>query len=201
MKQIILSMVVILGLAVGATQIASAANEYGSGDYGACEYNDCGISVASGAGVSLPVTPTAAGACTTANNSVTVTTSSSTGYTLQVASSTTANALARSGGGTLASTSGTQASPVALAANQWGYRVDGVGGFGAGPTTAATNAAISTRTFAAVPSSSVSPSTIAFSSAPASAGASTNVWYGVCANTAQLAGTYTLNVTYTAVVN
>lgn len=191
----------LLTVVVGFSNYAYAANEYSSGLYGACTYNNCGISLSSAATVALPVTPTAAGVCTVASNAVTVTTDASTGYTLQVGSSTTANTLNKSGGGTIASVTGTYAAPVSLTMNHWGYRVDNVGGFGAGPTTAMTNGAVPARTFAGVPVSSSTADTIATTTTPASAGANTNVWYGICANTSQPAGAYTLNVTYTAVVN
>lgn len=199
--KLIIASTALLAAIIGLSNYAYAANEYGSGLYGACTYNNCGISLSSGATVSLPLTPTGTGVCTVASSAVTVTTDASTGYTLQVGSSTTANTLNRAGGGTVPSVTGTRAAPVSLTMNRWGYRVDSIGGFGAGPTTAVTNGAIPARTFAGVPVSSSTADTIATTTTPASAGANTNVWYGICANTTQPSGTYTLNVTYTAVVN
>lgn len=185
---------------VGVVTISSfsfAANEYGSGSYGACTYNECGISLSTNTGtVSLPVTPTATGVCTVASNIATVTTDSSTGYTLSLAGAS--SSLNRAGGGAIAATAGTTASPAALGMNRWGYRVDGSGAFGAGPTAALSNSAIPAQTFAAVPTAHQA---IVQTTSAASAGATTNVWFGTCVNTSTPSGTYTTNVTYTAVVN
>lgn len=183
------------------SQYVTAANEYGSGLYGACEYNNCGISISSNSSVSLAMTPTASGVCTVANDVVTVSTASSTGYSLQVSSSSAGTDLVRAGGGgSIPGVSGSLASPTVLSANEWGYRVDGTGGFGAGPTTQVQNSGIPSATFALVPALA-SPDTIVSTSAPTGAGHSTDVWYGACASTAIPAGQYSLNITYTAVVN
>jgi hypothetical protein len=87
-----------------------------------------------------------------------------------------------------------------MSANTWGYRVDGIGGFGAGLTSSASNAAISgTIKFAAVAASG-SPDTLKTTSSTAS-NDTTTVWYGVATTTAQPSGTYTNSVTYTATPN
>lgn len=181
----------LLGLPVVAT-------EYGSGAYGACQYQTCSISLASSGTVNLPITPGSGTTCTTASDTVTVTTGSSTGYTLQLAASDGSNAL-MNGSATIPAGAGTQTSPTALTANTWGYRVDGVGGFGAGPTMAGTNTGVPAEPFAAVPVAA-SPDTIA-STASSATNEATHVWYGVCADMATQAGAYSDTVTYTAVVN
>ena len=148
--------------------------------------------------VNVNVTPTGAGAQTIADDTVTVSTNDSSGYTLQLAETSGSGTLT-SGSNTIPASSGTQASPAAEAVNTWGYRVDGIGGFGAGPTSAQNSAAIGAIKFAAVPATA-SPNTIATTSGTAS-NATTAVWYGVSADTAQASGTYTNSVTYTVTAN
>lgn len=149
--------------------------------------------------VNADVTPAAGGAQTIASDTVTVSTNDPSGYTLTLAETGASSSLV-SGGNTIPASSGTQSSPVAMAANTWGYRVDGIGGFGAGPTSSQSSAAISgTIKFAAVPPSG-SPNTIKTTSGVAS-NDTTSVWYGVAANTSQPFGTYTNSVTYTATAN
>lgn len=148
--------------------------------------------------VNLNATPTASGVQTSASDTVTISTNNTGGYTLQVAETTAATALT-SGSNTIPATTGTQASPTALTANRWGYRVDGVGGFGAGPTSALNSAAIGSVAYAAVPATG-SPNTIKTTSATAT-NDTTIVWYSVAVNTATPTGTYTNSVTYTAVNN
>lgn len=148
--------------------------------------------------VNVNVTPTGAGAQTIASDTLTVSTNSALGYTLQIANSDATTTLV-SGGNTIPASAGTQASPVAQVVNTWGYRVDGVGGFGAGPTSGQNSAAIGALTFAGVPASS-SPNTIKTTATTASSD-ETTVWYAVAANTSQASGTYTDTVTYTATAN
>lgn len=148
--------------------------------------------------VAVNVTPTAGGVQTIANDVVTVSTNDAAGYTLKLEETNAATALT-AGSNTIPASSGTQAAPVAQAVNTWGYRVDGIGGFGAGSTSAVSNAAIGSVKFAAVPASG-SPNTIKSTAATAS-NDTTNVWYGVAANTSTPSGSYTNSVTYTAVAN
>ena len=158
------------------------------------------ISLLSSSGtVNVNVVPTGAGAQTLSSDTVTVSTNDSSGYTLQLAETSAASALT-SGGNTIPASAGTQGTPIAMAANTWGYRVDGIGGFGAGPTSTQSSAAISgTIKFAAVPATA-SPNTLKTTSGTASSD-TTTVWYGVAANTSQPTGTYTNSVTYTVTAN
>ena len=144
------------------------------------------------------VTPTGSGAQTIQSDTVTVSTNDSSGYTLELAESLATTLT--SGSNTIPASSGSQTTPAVMAVNTWGYRVDGVGGFGAGPTTSASSAAISgTIKFAGVPVPA-SPNTLADTSGTAS-NARNNVWYGVAADTSQPTGTYTNTVTYTCTAN
>lgn len=149
--------------------------------------------------VTANVTPTGAGAQTIASDTLTVSTNNTAGYTLQIADSDATTTLA-SGSDTIPASSGTQGTPVAQSANTWGYRVDGLGGFGAGPTSGQSSAAISgTIKFAGMPANS-SPNTIKTTATTAS-NDTTTVWYGVAANTSQPTGTYSDTITYTATAN
>ena len=148
--------------------------------------------------VNVNVTPTGSGAQTIASDTVTVSTNDASGYTLQLGETGASSNLV-SGSNTLPASSGTQTTPVAQAANTWGYRVDSLGGFGAGPTSGATSQAIGAVKFAAVPATG-SPNTLVTTSGTAS-NATTTVWYGVAANTSQASGTYTNSVTYTVTAN
>jgi hypothetical protein len=149
--------------------------------------------------VNVNLTPTGGGVQTIASDTVTVSTNDNSGYTLQLAETGAASALT-SGGNTIPASSGSQTTPAYMAVNTWGYRVDSIGGFGAGPTSSASNAAISgTIKFAGVPATG-SPNTIATTSGVAT-NSTTSVWYAVAANTAQASGTYTNSVTYTATAN
>ena len=149
--------------------------------------------------VTANVTPTGAGAQTIASDTLTVSTNDTLGYTLQIADSDATTTLT-SGGNTIPASSGSQGTPVAQSANTWGYRVDGLGGFGAGPTSGQSSAAISgTIKFAGMPANS-SPNTIKTTATTAS-NDTTTVWYGVAANTSQPTGTYSDTITYTATAN
>jgi len=149
--------------------------------------------------VNIDATPTGSGVQTIAKDTVTVSTNDSAGYTLKLGE-TSATSTLTSGSNTIAAVSGTQAAPVVETANHWGYRVDDVGGFGSGPTTAVSNAAISgTLKFAAIPATA-SPDTLK-ATATTAANDTTSVWYGVAVDTTAPTGTYTNSVTYTAVAN
>jgi hypothetical protein len=149
--------------------------------------------------VNLDSTPTGVGVQTIASDTVTVSTNDAAGYTLKLNETGAASALT-SGANTIPATAGTFGTPIAEVADTWGYRVDSLGTFGAGPTTGGANAAISgTIKFAAVPATA-SPQTLKTTAATAS-NDTTTVWYGVAVSTATPSGTYTNSVTYTALAN
>jgi len=157
------------------------------------------VSLSTSGTVNINTTPTGSGVQTIASDTVSVSTNDTAGYVLKLGE-TGATTTLTAGGNTIPASSGTQSSPVAMASNTWGYRVDSIGGFGAGPTTSASNSAISgSITFAGVAASG-SPNTIKTTATTAS-GDTTTVWYGVATTTAQAAGTYTNSVTYTALGN
>ncbi len=145
------------------------------------------------------VTPTGSGAQTIQSDTATVSTNDSSGYKL-VLNESTADQTLKSGSNSIAASSGSQTTPVYMAVNTWGYRVDSVGGFGTGPTSAVNSVAISgTLKFAAIPVAA-SPDTLANTSGTAT-NATTTIWYGVAANTSQPTGLYTNTVTYTCTAN
>ena len=84
--------------------------------------------------------------------------------------------------------------------NEWGYRIDGALGFGAGPTSAITSQPSSSLTFAGVPLLGA-PQEIKVTASGAPSGDVTNVWYGIRADISKPSGTYTSTVTYTAIIN
>lgn len=156
------------------------------------------VSISTSGTVNLAITPTGSGSASSASDAVSVSTNDAAGYKLQLADADTNTGLVNSGN-TIAATSGTFAAPAALANNTWGYRIDSAGTFGAGPTTAQTNAASLSGTWAGVPSSA-SPATLKTTATTAAAD-TTTVWYGAMADTTKPNGTYTDTVTYTATGN
>jgi hypothetical protein len=149
--------------------------------------------------VNVNVTPTGAGAQTIASDTVTVSTNDASGYTLQLADTDSTVTMA-SGGNTIATSSGTQTTPVVQAADTWGYAVQSVGGFnGSGYASANSTAISGTLKFAGMPATG-SPNTLKTTSGMAT-NDTTTVWYAVAADTSQASGTYTDGVTYTATAN
>ncbi len=142
------------------------------------------------------LTPDATGVQSTNKDTVTVTTNDSDGYTLTLKDADTTYTLA-SGGDSFAASSGTPAAPITLINNTWGWRVDSLASFGAGPTSVISSAAPSALTFAAIPANG-SPYTI--NSAGTNGTEVTEVWYSARALNTQPSGTYTDLVTYTAAV-
>lgn len=186
---------VIAGLGLAA---AVSALPYGSGKYDTCTYDTCAISLTTSGTVALNVSTSGSDAYTIDKDLITINTGASTGYTLQLESAVAATTLAGTGAN-ITATTGTVAAPVTLASNTWGFRLDGQGGFGAGPTSAVTNASSSTLTFAGLTASGA-PATIKTTAAAASAEA-TDVWYGVRVASNLQAGTYSRTVLYTATTN
>lgn len=182
-------------LLCGITAVASAATT--STTISSAISSDISLLTSDGT-VNVNVVPSGSGTQTIASDTVTVSTSDSSGYTLNL-SETGASSNLVSGSDTIPASSGTKTSPVAMSADTWGYRVDSLGGFGAGPTSPQTSSAIGSIKFAAVPASG-SPDTIKTTSGTAT-NDTTTVWYGVAATTSQPTGTYTNSVTYTATAN
>jgi hypothetical protein len=156
------------------------------------------ISMTTSGTVTIGVTPGASAAATSASDTVTVATNSSNGYTLTLADADATTGLT-SGGNTIAAHAGTWASPTTLATNKWGYRVDGAGTFGAGPTSAQTNQANLSGTWAGMPATG-SAQTLKTTGTTAAADVTT-VWYGVKVDASQPNGVYSDSVTYTATTN
>lgn len=157
------------------------------------------ISITTSGAVAISVTPTGAGAMSSDSDSVLVSTNNAAGYTLTLADADADTDLVN-GGNTIEADAGTQASPTSgLTNNRWGYRVDGIGGFGAGATSAETNVSSSAYSWAGVPATG-SPNTIA-TTASAGTDDETIVWFGIRATTANPNGTYSDTVTYTATTN
>jgi hypothetical protein len=197
------SALILFGSLVVAITSVAANSTYGSGNYGSCQYGGCSITLSSNSTVNVNVSPVSGGSCTIQSDSVGVLTDNTNGYTLTVTTSGTNTNLVN-GGNTISPNGGTFASPSALTVSSWGYRVDGLGSFGSGPTTAQSNVSpgsISGLTFAAMAASNQTPVQLATTSVPADPTVTTTVWYGVCAGTTQAAGTYSTQVTYTGVTN
>ncbi len=181
--------------------MAYSTGQYGSGTYGSCEYGvSCSISLTSNGNISLNITPVSGGSCTIQSDSAAVQTDDSSGYTLTLADNSTNTALVN-GSDSISATSGTLSSPTTLTANSWGYRVDSLGSFGAGPTTSQSNIAPPSAVFAGVVASNQVADTIANATGPADPAVTTTVWFGACANTSVGSGNYTTQVLYTAVAN
>jgi hypothetical protein len=143
------------------------------------------------------LTPDVTGRQSTNNDVVTVSTNDADGFTLTLQDADATRTLA-SGANSFAASSGTPAAPAALANNTWGWRVDALSGFGAGPTATISNAAPSALTYAGIPANASAFTLLATSGTGSQV---TDVWYSARANDTQPTGTYTDTVTYTATVN
>lgn len=155
------------------------------------------ITVSSSGPVTIGVAPTSGAVTSSASDTVSVSTNNTSGYTLSIETNTADRNLTN-GSDTLAPSAGTLGTPVSLADNTWGYRVDGAGGF-SGTTTAESNVATSTFNWAGVPATG-SADTITTTATPAS-NDTTEVWYAISADTTKPSGTYSNTVLYTAVAN
>lgn len=125
---------------------------YSKGSYGTCQYDSCSISLGSSGEVNISLMSSAGTSCSIANDVVTVSTRSSTGYNVTLSTITPTQTLTGAGNSeTIDPIGGTDAAPVTLEPNTWGYRVD-AGNFGVGPTSSMTNVAVPSLTFAEVPS-------------------------------------------------
>jgi hypothetical protein len=156
------------------------------------------ISMTTSATVAIGITPTASGAASSASDTVTVATNNATGYNLTLANTDATSSLTN-GANTITAHAGTFASPTTLANNSWGYRVDNVGTFGAGPTSAQTSQTDLSGTWAGVPVTGSAQQLK--TTATTTASDVTTVWYGVKADTSKPSGVYSDSVTYTATTN
>jgi hypothetical protein len=197
----ILTGIVIATTSASTLVFAYTSGTYGSGTYGACSYgNVCSITLSSNGSISLDITPASGGRCTIHSDTASVLTDDSNGYTLTLADNGTNTSLVN-GGATIDATSATIASPAAISGNHWGYRVDGLGSFGSGPTTSQSNVSPDSTLFAGIKASNQTADTLAATSTAANPAVTTTVWYGACADTSVASGAYTTQVTYTAVAN
>ncbi len=157
------------------------------------------ISIATSGTVNIAITPVSGGSATSASDTVTVTTNNSTGYNLKINGATTTLV---NGVNTIAANAGTIAAPAAITNNTWGFRIDdatATTGFGNVATSAQTNVASLTSTkWAAMPTTAT---LIKTTSAAATSGDATTVWYGAMADTSKPSGTYSDVITYTATTN
>lgn len=134
----------------------------------------------SAATVDINVTPTAAGAA----HNVTVGTNNASGYKLQLASSTAATTLEK-GSDTIPAAGGSFAAPAVLTTDTWGYRID----------------SFAANQYAGI-TANTAPVTLKNTTTPSIAGGDiTAVTWGANVSTATPNGTYTREVTYTAVTN
>lgn len=175
---------------------------YSSGLYGACQYQTCDLTLSSSGSVSMSMQKTTAAStmCSVGSDSVGVMTHSSTGWTLSISTDSTDTALhGGTSGGTIPASTATAASPSALTATSWGYRVDS-GTFGAGPTSAQSGGPSPSVSFAGVPANT-SPSFVTSSNSPADPTVVTPVWFGVCTDMNIAEDTYTGTVVYSATLN
>jgi hypothetical protein len=152
------------------------------------------ISMTTGTTVNINITPTPSGSSSNGSDTVTVSTNRTTGYNLKIAGAT---ATLVSGANTIAASAGTTGTPITLANNTWGFRVDNQLGFGVGPTSLQTNQVTLAQTWAAMPTVAT---TIKTTGSTASADVTT-VWYGVKADSTKPDGTYADVITYTATTN
>lgn len=157
------------------------------------------ISLTTSGTVSINITPTSSGSASSASDTVSVSSNNTSGYTLSLKDSDTVLTLTK-GSDTIDNHTGSFDSPSTLANNSWGYRVDGVGSFGSGPTSAETNQANLTGTWAGIKSSSDTDDVLKVTSSVA-LDDETIVWFGVKADTSKPNGAYTNTVVYTATTN
>jgi hypothetical protein len=154
------------------------------------------ISVASSGTVTLNITPTGSGASSSSSDTVTVSTNSTGSMTLTLEDTDATVALSGPASNSIAASAGTQASPITLANNTWGYRVNTIGGFTGTYSSPETNVATLANDWAGVPASGA-PNTIKTVSGPLTNN-TTTVWYGAKSDTSKAAGAYTDTVVYTA---
>ncbi len=157
------------------------------------------ITLSADAIVNIALTPTGAGAASSQSDTVSVATNHAAGYNLTLSNNDTTLDLDGPGAAVIAAHAGTFASPTTLGNNSWGYRVDGSGTFGAGPTSAELSQANLAGTWSGIPSSAAAQ--LIKTTAATATNDQTTFWYGVKADTSKPSGAYTDSVTYTATTN
>jgi len=157
------------------------------------------ISYSSGPTVTLgAITPDGTGKQSTNSDTVTADTNDTAGFTVTLKETSATVTDMVSGGNTIATGAGTPAAPATLPNNRWGWRVDSLGSFGAGPGAVISNAAPSAIIYAGIPANA-SPYTIKTTSSTGSA--ATTVWYSARVSSSQPVGAYSTTVTYTITTN
>lgn len=162
------------------------------------------ISMTSSGAVAISITPAAGGVVSSNSDTVSVSTNSTSGYTLTLADSDATTTLA-SAGNNFTAMATTWGSPATLTNGKWGYALaSGTSGLTASSNfdasySAETSNASSTSKWLGVPATG-SPQTIKTTAATAS-GDTTTFWYGAKADTTQPSGAYVDTVTYTATAN
>jgi len=157
------------------------------------------ISYSSGPTVTLgAITPDATGKQSTNSDTVTADTNDTAGFTVTLKETSATVTDMVSGANTIATGAGTPAAPATLPNNSWGWRVDSLASFGAGPGAVISNAAPSSIIYAGIPVNA-SPFTIKTTAATGSASAT--VWYSARVDSTQAIGTYSTTVTYTITTN
>jgi hypothetical protein len=144
------------------------------------------------------ITPNGTGKQSAASDTVSATTNDAAGYTVTLKEANGTTTAMTSGANSIPAGSGTPGSPATLANNTWGWRIDSLSGFGAGPTSSISNAAPSALTYAAIPANG-SPFTIQTTGAAGSN--SKTVWYSARVDNTLPTGTYAATVTYTITTN
>lgn len=201
------SISLLLLMMISSPNVQASDNAFGDGTFNSCTFSQCSITLTTSGTVNINITPGASTTCTVQSDAVGVLTDSSTGYNLTLNDSDTNNNIVGTTTATpIPAINALRTTSAALTANTWGYRIDDSGGalgttFGTG-TTAQTNVAIgslSINKFAKVPTSGSDQ--IATRSSAANPVVTTSVWYGICANLAVPADSYTDQVTYTALIN
>ena len=137
------------------------------------------ISLSVSGNVTINATP--GGGVATGAHTVTVSTNNATGYNLNLSSSTTATTLAK-GADSIAASAAPFSTPVALATDTWGYRVN----------------SFAANTYVGIVANNGTVPTIHTSTTPVTSEATPVTW-AVNVTTAKPSGTYTREVTYTAV--
>lgn len=142
---------------------------------------------------SISVVPGSSGSFSSVSYAPSVETN--TNYQMTLSTSSTVTNLVK-GGDTISASAGTVASPVTLQVDTWGFRVDGLSGFGPGPTSGSSNVATLPNSWAGVPPLA-GAATIA--TGGATGGQATTIWFGLGASASKPSGSYTQTLVITVV--